>query len=341
VGSGLIYAIIVVLWAIVLVPMWLRRHDAETESRSVDRFSSAMKILSRRPGGRSRPQGPRSVVMPPVATDTDGLLDLDTPADGAERPAYVKPTRRPVTAPAAQVFVSRPAPRASTDHLRRRRAILLGLAILLVVAASGFAFGAVGLWAPLVAFALAGGYLVLMTSSASSVRRESEARRRQSQRERMREGVVEAPHAWHDTVVLNRSSATTEADRTIDVRRREDERADTGWQPTSIPVPTYVTAPAASVLPREIDRRYDGAWDAQGMLEEAAVVRADAAMRAHGIDAIPTGEDVWTRATAESADRDAVFDREWFESDFEGTSAEQIAHDDAAGYLPRRRAVNE
>jgi hypothetical protein len=340
VGSGLIYAIIVVLWAIVLVPMWLRRHDAETESRSVDRFSSAMKILSRRPGGRTRDPGPRSVVMPPIAADSDAPLDLDTPADGAERPAYVKPTRRPVTAPAPQVFVSRPAPRGTNDHLKRRRTILLGLALLLVVAASAFAFGVIGLWAPLLAFALAGGYLALMTSSASAARREAEARRRQSQRERMREGVVEAPNAWHDTVVLNRSAVSAEADLTIDVRRREDESAGTGWQPTSIPVPTYVTAPAASVLPREIDRRYDGAWDAQGMLEEAAAVRADA-MRSHELDATPTGEDVWTRATSDSSDRDAVFDREWFESDFEGTSAEQIAQDDASRYLPRRRAVNE
>ena len=46
--SGLIYATIVVLWAAVLVPMWLRRHDDVTESRSVDRFQGAMRTLSRR-----------------------------------------------------------------------------------------------------------------------------------------------------------------------------------------------------------------------------------------------------------------------------------------------------
>jgi uncharacterized membrane protein len=49
--SAVIYAAIVVMWAVVLVPMWLRRHDAATESRSVDRFSTAMRILSRRSSG--------------------------------------------------------------------------------------------------------------------------------------------------------------------------------------------------------------------------------------------------------------------------------------------------
>ena len=46
--SAVILAVIVIMWAVVLVPMWLRRHDAATESRSVDRFSTAMRVLSRR-----------------------------------------------------------------------------------------------------------------------------------------------------------------------------------------------------------------------------------------------------------------------------------------------------
>lgn len=59
--SAVIYAAIVVMWAVVLVPMWLRRHDAATESRSVDRFSTAMRTLSRR---TSATPGRRYVVMP-------------------------------------------------------------------------------------------------------------------------------------------------------------------------------------------------------------------------------------------------------------------------------------
>src|SRR3954451_12954001 len=59
--SAVIYAAIVVMWAVVLVPMWLRRHDAATESRSVDRFSTAMRTLSRR---TTSGPGRRYVVMP-------------------------------------------------------------------------------------------------------------------------------------------------------------------------------------------------------------------------------------------------------------------------------------
>src|SRR3954469_9393470 len=59
--SAVIYAAIVVMWGVVLVPMWLRRHDAATESRSVDRFSTAMRTLSRRTWATP---GPRYVVMP-------------------------------------------------------------------------------------------------------------------------------------------------------------------------------------------------------------------------------------------------------------------------------------
>ena len=45
-GSGLIYAIVVVLWIAYFVPAWLRRHDQASESRSVERYRSAMRVVS-------------------------------------------------------------------------------------------------------------------------------------------------------------------------------------------------------------------------------------------------------------------------------------------------------
>ncbi len=47
VGSGIIYAILVVLWIAYFVPAWLRRHDEASESRSVERYRSAMRVVSR------------------------------------------------------------------------------------------------------------------------------------------------------------------------------------------------------------------------------------------------------------------------------------------------------
>jgi hypothetical protein len=57
VGSGLILLVIVGAWLAVLVPMALRSHDSAASLTSVDRFSDAMRVLSRRDSSRS-------VVMP-------------------------------------------------------------------------------------------------------------------------------------------------------------------------------------------------------------------------------------------------------------------------------------
>lgn len=52
--TGLIYVVIIALWAAVLIPMWLRRHDQISEVRSTARFSSAMRSL----GSGSHPEHP-------------------------------------------------------------------------------------------------------------------------------------------------------------------------------------------------------------------------------------------------------------------------------------------
>jgi hypothetical protein len=46
VGTGLIYAMVVGLWALFLLPMWLRNHERVDEGRQVDRFRRAMMQLS-------------------------------------------------------------------------------------------------------------------------------------------------------------------------------------------------------------------------------------------------------------------------------------------------------
>ena len=46
--TGLIYVAIIAVWAVVLVPAWLRRHDHMDSERSVDRFSRSLQALSQR-----------------------------------------------------------------------------------------------------------------------------------------------------------------------------------------------------------------------------------------------------------------------------------------------------
>lgn len=55
--TGLIYVVIIALWAAVLIPIWLRRHDQISEVRSTARFSSAMRSLGRKEVREGRRSG--------------------------------------------------------------------------------------------------------------------------------------------------------------------------------------------------------------------------------------------------------------------------------------------
>ena len=58
--TGFIYAVIVALWAAVLIPIWLKRHDQISEVRSSARFSSAMHSLGEQATGEERSGRPPS-----------------------------------------------------------------------------------------------------------------------------------------------------------------------------------------------------------------------------------------------------------------------------------------
>ena len=70
-GSGLILLVIVGAWLAVLVPMALRSHESSTSLTSVDRFSDAMRVLSRRDDRRSVvvPRAPRVAGSGPTVAD--------------------------------------------------------------------------------------------------------------------------------------------------------------------------------------------------------------------------------------------------------------------------------
>lgn len=107
--TGLIYVAIIAVWAVILVPAWLRRHDHLDPGRSVDRFSRSMQTLARRP----------SILGVPLPSS---LPDLVT--DGEPAPAEV-------------MRVTRPAPRrrgqrALMSAARLRRLVWVGLLGILV-----------------------------------------------------------------------------------------------------------------------------------------------------------------------------------------------------------------
>jgi len=141
VGSGLILLVIVGAWLAVLVPMALRRHDSATSLKSTDRFSDAMRVLSRK--------GARDVLVPRrrqtlVVSQTRSARPAAratgvTPATGVTATTGVTgvaATTWPL--PAAPVELAQaqlPAPgRTAAERRRRALLVLVGLMLLTLIA---------------------------------------------------------------------------------------------------------------------------------------------------------------------------------------------------------------
>lgn len=237
--TGLIYVAIIAVWAVVLVPAWLRRHDHLDPERSVDRFSRSMQTLAHRPS----------------------VLGIPLPDQDAEDVDDVVPEVLRVTRPdlsSAAALAGRLAGRAGMTGQGRadapggarrrlgapaRRRIVLGVltAALLVVGAL------VGLGI-LVPAALAAPAVLLVAFLGVARHQVRSARRRRSSRTGRTAPAASEP-------APARSGASRVGGET--------------WEARSTPLPTYVTAPPASGFPRVIDTETPGAWTAAAMLERA------------------------------------------------------------------------
>jgi hypothetical protein len=122
---------LVVMWAVVLIPMWLKRHDEVEESRSVDRFTSAMHTLSRREAASDQ----RYVVMPHRSRSVDvHVSGASAPSRRAQRKA---------------IAARRAAARPATSAAARRRRTLVGLLLVTILTfAAAMVVGGLKLWAP-------------------------------------------------------------------------------------------------------------------------------------------------------------------------------------------------
>jgi hypothetical protein len=319
VSSGLIYAVIVVLWAVVLVPMWLRRHDEATETRSMDRFQGAMHILSRRPASAERPSradvaGDRREVLIPRRPKTRTVPD------------------------GAQAALASPA---SVAARRRMRVSMVLAALVPFVLILGLVH-LVPVWAAAIPLALLVAYLLQVrhTVRAAQAREFVDRRARASAQraarmagavERQSSGVaagraglaVPVPSAVEEffdaeapvsaprvpaqvaaAVAVETAVAAVAVEPgvvevAVEVGAVEaedgfyDAVAERVWEPVPVPLPTYVSAPKAPRSVRVIDLTKPGAWtsgrlDPDGVedtIEVQASIDADAER-----DPIVTGE---------------------------------------------------
>ncbi len=284
--SGLVYAVIVALWAAVLIPIWLRRHDEAAMTRSADRYSRAMRTLSRRPARIDS----REMVMP-RRTSAAPHVDAARPAPrrdvSVSSPAGSPRTR---TGPASA--------RAASAQLARRRArSLLVLAVVTLALVALAAFGVVPWWAAVPAALLFVGFVVHLRLQA---RRAALLLRRPPSTASSAPTLArdDAPRASIDlsrAVVVETKGQSLGA-ATVGARGQEGttaedvdqhvpaEGADDAWRPESWPVPTYVTKPKAIRPIRVIDLTTPGAWTSGRLLDDEIETQEQAVAEAHKAD---------------------------------------------------------
>jgi hypothetical protein len=192
---------LVLMWAVVLVPMWLRRHDEVEESRSVDKFSTAMNTLSSRDG------------HPPQRNVQSSSSYRETQSPHREAHAMKRDA-----APEVLVHVSGAsapealAARRKRSIAQRRRQLLVGLALtVLATLVAAVVLGGILLWTVQIMLDLATftyfTHLRRMSLMAAASRKRAVARRRDSVElaELERETTWDRPaQAWEEGITVHR-----------------------------------------------------------------------------------------------------------------------------------------
>jgi len=281
--TGLIYAAIVVAWAAYLVPLALRRHDESSNTRSIERFSSTMRVLSRR-----RPDPAERLVV--------------TPRRPVDR--VLSPTLKPAPADRDRTPVVRTTRAASAAAARRRRRVLIVLAVALMLTGGASAFSVAALWSFTIPLGLILGFLVVA--------------RRQVRKAEESFWVAASQHPLESSNVVRRSAARVDASHgaakhsvggegndepTITLSTEEiaaaapdlsEERvtavslstADGSslWDPLPVMLPAYVDKPAAKRTSRTIELGEPGTWSSGHSEDDSQSVAAAAALAESAAD---------------------------------------------------------
>mgnify|MGYP001791572045 CR=1 FL=1 len=241
--SGLIFLVIIAIWATYLLQHWVRRREHLATARSVDRFSDAMRILERHVTlpelDLAAPQ-PRSYVVSPAGPPRSEVAVKRIQA----------PTSHSVAHPVAGVTANRGFHAPAGMSARRVRGLSLLVSLLLVVVVSPLAALSILPWWSFLAA------LAVLVADFASLRRaavaERAARRAKTSAHRTKAVVrrTATPAPWsarpagqpaahplqHEPTVSapvpNSAAATTSA--------LSQAGPDlTGWAPIPVPPPTY------------------------------------------------------------------------------------------------------
>lgn len=228
--SGVIFVALALAWAVYLIPQALKRHDEVARTRSIDRFSSTMRVLA-----------PARVTGGPVVAPSQSQVRAELRAQ----------VRTPVP--------SRAAARAAARRRRRVLLVLLGLTALTAATIGVLRLTAgVGPWWSV---AIPGGLVVTwLVVCRLQVRRLDRVRNPRY------EGRLVSPDE-EDTVrldadALRRAVVGEDAPATEDAPAEQDVVASaiasattdpSLWDPLPVTLPTYVSKPRAQRTVRTID----------------------------------------------------------------------------------------
>ena len=320
--TGLVYAAVVVLWAVVLVPQWLRRHERNSEHRTALTFHRAMRTLERRSTLRGASRAPhdhdvvvsgaRSKVHDRVSINLDGESPIDQHLDhgidpfvGGAEEAQLRDTRR-----------NRSQMRARAAAARRRRQVQQVLVGLSVISVLLFFIGAIPLMMGLLAPVGLGAFLYAVRKQQATVELvEARRKRSASARDEASESTAAARvrGAAREVKRGKRSDRRTSARRHVErvgsggsrgsyaeagtddarmlsddevVDRRSSVAADGEWEPVEAPLPGYVNGSRATRTPRNLDSAANGDWTSERMLEQLEALRSPGADAEHelGLD---------------------------------------------------------
>lgn len=232
--TGLIYVVIIGLWAAVLIPIWLKRQDQVSEVRSTARFSSAMRSLGDR---------------------------ADSKASASRQ-----------TATHVRDFTS-PRDRARAQAAKRRSMVLAVLTSITALTLIGTVLGFIPAFIAIAAGIILAAFLITTMLTASKrdqapARNSSRTSRsyrdfREVDEDNHDREIRESRAAGSEQRLLTRAELQkAELDEFADWDPWEEE--DPGWDAVPQTLPRYVTSPRATAIPRNIER--NGDWSGQSMV---------------------------------------------------------------------------
>lgn len=279
--------VLAVAWAVYLIPKALRHHDEVARTRSIDRFSTAMRVLARREPVNRRDA--RLVVTPARATGNPRVL-APTRAPRDETPVPVVVTVQPAVS-TGRLRARRTAARAAA---RRRRHILTFLLLCTAVTAAASALGWVSWWSVAIPGGLALAYLLVCRIQ---VRRESmHDFDLLGERSAGSTEVAGVPRGLTSPLTADVVARAADADGVSAFDDTEDtvgievalleaiviptEDGGSLWDPLPVTLPTYVSKPKAKRTVRTIDLGEPGTWTSGRSDEDTQIVAQAAAAEA-------------------------------------------------------------